>query len=132
MCPVKVSFNPPSAPAQHFAKSHIFMVLSAAPVTNHSLDASNALDLTQPKWPDTTAVSSHGACHFGLGILGGSLRIVSAFDRILVWKSCVTLLSSSAAAAGILLLLTSTNALLLVAVLLGLPSNEKLRVSLRI
>lgn len=54
-----------------------------------------------------------------------------AFDRILVWKSCVALLSSSAAG-GMLLLLTSINALLLVVVLLGLPSNEKLRVSVSV
>lgn len=74
MCPVRVSLSPPSAPAQHLARSHTLMVLSAEPVTNHSLDASKAIDLTQPRCPEMTADSSQGACQAGSGTLGGSLR----------------------------------------------------------
>ena len=65
--PVNVNFNPPSVPAQHFAKSQILIVLSADPVANHSFEGSKAIDRTQPKCPEITALNSHGACQRGVG-----------------------------------------------------------------
>lgn len=55
------------------------MVLSAEPVTNHSFDGSKAIDLTQPKWPETTALNSQGACHSGVGTTTG-WRVMRALD----------------------------------------------------
>lgn len=40
ICPINVNFNVPDA------VSHIFIVLSADPVTNHSLPGSKAMDRT--------------------------------------------------------------------------------------
>ena len=46
---------------------HTLIVRSAEPVTNHSLVGSMAMARTQPRWPDTTRISFHGACHSGFG-----------------------------------------------------------------
>lgn len=40
---------------------------SAEPVTNQSFVGSTATARTQPRWPEMTRLSFHGACHLGLG-----------------------------------------------------------------
>ena len=49
------------------------MVLSAAPVANHSLPGSTATERTQPMCPEITLNSFQGACHAGFGIVGAFL-----------------------------------------------------------
>lgn len=39
-------------------------------MANHSFPGSTATQRTQPKWPDMTLKSFHGACHLGLGMVG--------------------------------------------------------------
>ncbi len=70
------------------------MVRSADPVTNHSFDGSNAIDLTHPMCPEITALSSQGACHFGEGTLSASedfmrLRaLLFSFDSL--WEKMIS------------------------------------------
>mmetsp|Transcript_12725 Transcript_12725/g.25167 ORF Transcript_12725/g.25167 Transcript_12725/m.25167 type:complete len:212 (-) Transcript_12725:77-712(-) len=64
MCPVRVSFSSPDA------RSHSLMVLSPAPVANHSFVGSNAQHRTHPRCPAMTRISFQGACHSGRGIMG--------------------------------------------------------------
>lgn len=40
------------------------------PVANHSLPGSTATQRTQPRCPDITLNSFHGACHLGRGMVG--------------------------------------------------------------
>eukprot|EP00955_Chlamydomonas_euryale_P101055 365321-Chlamydomonas_euryale.AAC.22 len=72
MCPVSVSRS------CAVARSQILIVRSADPVANHSLPGSTATLRTQPKWPDTTRYSLHGACHAGRGHLEPRRRLTAA------------------------------------------------------
>lgn len=53
------------------------MVRSFDPVANHSLEASTAIALTQPRCPEITLMSFHGACHSGVGSSFGARRLIS-------------------------------------------------------
>mmetsp|Transcript_43860 Transcript_43860/g.138848 ORF Transcript_43860/g.138848 Transcript_43860/m.138848 type:complete len:590 (-) Transcript_43860:160-1929(-) len=61
MCPVSVSFSVPDA------RSQTLIVRSAEPVAYHWLVGSTATQRTQPRWPEMTRISFHGACHSGFG-----------------------------------------------------------------
>src|ERR1700733_6133627 len=91
MWPVSVSRKLPEA------KPHILIVLSPAPLANHSLPGSTARALTQPKCPEITRMSFHGACHSGLGccMFGLRTRLVDVEGRPpdLVWPSTPLLLT---------------------------------------
>ena len=68
MWPVSVRRREPEA------RSQILMVRSPAPLANHWLFGSTAKARTQPRCPDITRMSSHGACHSGFGCWTFSLR----------------------------------------------------------
>ena len=68
MWPVSVSLSVPDA------RSQILIVRSADPVTNQWLVGSTAMQRTQPRWPEMTRISFHGACHSGAGRSGHELR----------------------------------------------------------
>ena len=54
------------------------IVLSEDPVANHSFEGSKAIERTQPRCPEMTALSSQGACHVGLGTAGGGFLATKA------------------------------------------------------
>src|SRR3954467_15504482 len=60
ICPVSVTRSCPDA------KSQILIVLSPAPLANHSLFGSTASARPHPKCPEITRISFHGACQSGL------------------------------------------------------------------
>jgi len=60
MWPVNVNRRLPEA------RSQILMVRSPAPVANHWFPGSMVIALTQPRCPEMTRISFHGACQTGL------------------------------------------------------------------
>jgi len=74
------------------------IVRSADPVANHWLEASNAIDRTQPRCPLTTADSSQDGCHWGFGIDIREFffpgRFIKAFERVLILTGCVEEINS--------------------------------------
>src|SRR5436190_21974327 len=83
MCPVRVSRRFPDA------RSQILIVLSPAPLANHSLPGSTVRALTQPRCPDITRISFHGACHSGLACctFGLRTRLVDTEGSSFAWDS---------------------------------------------
>ena len=89
MWPVRVSLSCPEA------RSQILIVRSALPVANHSFVGSTATQRTQPRWPESTRMSFHGARHSGVATCTARRR----FARVVA--ACVLSPTASSSASAL-------------------------------